>query len=384
QLLTAGTSHGVHALLVPIRDEDGKPLPGIRIEDCGRKAGLNGVDNGRIWFDGVRVPREALLDRFGQVAPDGTYSSPIENPSRRFFTMLGTLVPGRISIAGAVGSATQAALTIAIRYADERTQFGRPGDDGEVVLLDYTTHQRRLLPALATTYALRFAQEGLVQALDERVTARDLDELGQRELETRAAGLKAVATRHATETIQACREACGGHGYLASSRLPELKSDTDVFTTFEGDNTVLLQLVAKGLLTGYRNDFGALDTLGTVRFLADQLVGSLVERTAARTLLQRIVDAAPRRDPESDRLDRTWQCAAFQDRERHLVEGLARRLRRAGKGKGAADGGGSGPDAFEAFNAAQPHLLAAARAHVAVEMLESFVAAIDRCSDPAA
>jgi acyl-CoA oxidase len=375
QLITAAGPHGVHALLVPLRDEAGNPLPGIRIEECGRKAGLNGVDNGRIWFDAVRVPREALLDRFGQVASDGSYTSSIENPSRRFFTMLGTLVRGRISVAGAVGSATQAALTLAIRYADERRQFSRPGSADEVVLLDYATHQRRLLPALATTYALHFAQEELVESLQEHAEAEELDEVAQRELETRAAGLKAIATWHATSTIQTCREACGGHGYLSSSRLPQLKSDTDVFTTFEGDNTVLLQLVAKGLLTGYRNDFGALDTLGTVRFVADQVVSSIVERTAARTLLQRIVDAAPRRAEESDLLDRGWQCAAFQDRERHIVEGLARRLRKAGK----ADG-----DAFAAFNAAQPHLLAAARAHVASELLEAFVAAIDRCADPVA
>jgi acyl-CoA oxidase len=375
QLVTATGSHGVHALLVPLRDEAGNSLPGIRIEDCGRKAGLNGVDNGRIWFDDVRVPREALLDRFGQVAADGSYTSSIENPSRRFFTMLGTLVRGRISVAGAVGSATQTALTLAIRYADERRQFSRPGSVDEVVLLDYATHQRRLLPALATTYALHLAQEALVESLQEHAEAEELDEVAQRELETRAAGLKAIATWHATSTIQTCREACGGHGYLSSSRLPQLKSDTDVFTTFEGDNTVLLQLVAKGLLTGYRKDFGALDTLGTVRFVADQVMSSIVERTAARTLLQRIVDAAPRRSEESDLLDRTWQCAAFQDRERHMVEGLARRLRKAGK----ADG-----DAFAAFNAAQPHLLAAARAHVASELLEAFVAAIERCPDPVA
>ncbi len=375
QLVTGGDSHGVHALLVPIRDEAGKPLPGIRIEDCGRKAGLNGVDNGRIWFDQVRVPREALLDRFGQVAEDGTYTSPIESPSRRFFTMLGTLVRGRISIAGAVGSATQTALAIAIRYAEERRQFTRPDSSQEVVLLDYATHQRRLLPALARTYALHLAQEELVCTLDDQAAAEVLDEVAQRELETRAAGLKAMATWHATATIQACREACGGHGYLASSRLPQLKSDTDVFTTFEGDNTVLMQLVAKGLLTGYRNDFGALDTLGTARFLADQLVGSLVERTSARTLVQRIVDAAPRRDEGTDLLDRAWQCAVFQDRERHVVEGLARRLRRAS---------GSDSAAFEAFNAAQPHLLAAARAHVEAEMLAAFVAAIERCPDPVA
>ena len=61
-----------------------------------------------------------------------------------------------------------------------------------------------------------------------------------------------MATWHATATIQTCREACGGAGYLAENLLTGLKADTDVFTTFEGDNTVLLQLVAKGLLTSYR------------------------------------------------------------------------------------------------------------------------------------
>ena len=96
QLMTNGEGHGVHVLLVPIRDERGRVCPGVRIEDDGHKGGLNGVDNGRIWFDNAHVPREALLDRFGAVAPDGTYSSPIKNESRRFFTMLGTLVSGRL------------------------------------------------------------------------------------------------------------------------------------------------------------------------------------------------------------------------------------------------------------------------------------------------
>ena len=83
------------------------PLPGVRIEDCGAKLGLNGVDNGRIWFDHVRVPRENLLDHYAQVAPDGTYFSPIENPTKRFFTMIGTLIQGRISVSGASISGVQ-------------------------------------------------------------------------------------------------------------------------------------------------------------------------------------------------------------------------------------------------------------------------------------
>ena len=52
-------------------------------------------------FNQVRVPRENLLNRFADVAADGTYSSPIANPNRRFFTMLGTLVRGRVTVAGA-------------------------------------------------------------------------------------------------------------------------------------------------------------------------------------------------------------------------------------------------------------------------------------------
>src|SRR5438046_1850972 len=204
QLVTGGQGRGVHVFLVPIRDERGRACPGVRIEDCGEKGGLNGVDNGRLWFDQVRVPREALLDRFGAVAPDGSYTSPIANDTRRFFTMLGTLVSGRVSVAGAGLSAAKLALTIAIRYGLTRRQFRAPGSDREVTLLDYLQHQRRLLPALATTYALHFAQEALVTALHDAGDGDSADEAEQRRLETLAAGLKAVSTWHTTQTIQTC------------------------------------------------------------------------------------------------------------------------------------------------------------------------------------
>src|SRR6478672_9164055 len=100
QLVVDGESRGVHCVLVPIRDEDGAPAAGVTIEDCGPKLGLAGVDNGR-------VPRTNLLGRYGDIGDDGTYSSPIDNPSRRFFTMLGTLVRGRISVAGGAGAAAR-------------------------------------------------------------------------------------------------------------------------------------------------------------------------------------------------------------------------------------------------------------------------------------
>jgi acyl-CoA oxidase len=376
QLVTGGRRHGVHCVLVPIRDDSGTVMPGVTIEDCGAKAGLAGVDNGRLSFDHVRVPRANLLNRYGDIAPDGTYSSPIDNPTRRFFTMLGTLVRGRVSVAGAAGAATRTALTLAVTYAGHRRQFAPPGGSGEVCLLDYRTHQRRLLPALATSYALLLAQDELVSLMhDVQSEGAAADEHAQRELEARAAGIKAVATAHATATIATCREACGGAGYMAVNRLPALKADTDVFTTFEGDNTVLLQLVAKGLLTDYRDSFGDLNTLELVRFGARQFAGAVIERTAARGLVQRLVAAAPGRDSEQGPTDRGWQLDLFEDREKHLLETLAMRLRKADK---------PGADPFGVFNAAQDHVIEAARAHVDRVVLEAFVAGIDACKHTAA
>ena len=373
QLMTQDECRGVHAFLVPIRGADGRPCDGVSIEDCGHKAGLNGVDNGRLAFNQVRVPRDALLDRYGSVGEDGTYTSPIDNETRRFFTMLGTLVQGRVSISGAAVSATKSALTIAIRYALVRRQFKAPGTDREVPLLDFVQHQRRLLPALATTYALHFAQEELVAQLNEVFSADgESDEVARRKLETLAAGLKATTTWHATHAIQTCREACGGAGYLSVNRLPQLRADTDVFTTFEGDNTVLLQLVAKTLLTNYQTEFGELDTIGTVRFVADQVVETVIERTGGRALVQRLIDAVPGRDEEQSLRDRGYQLSLFEWREKHLLDGVSRRLRA---------GISSGEDPFAVFNSAQDHVLAAARAHIDRLVLELFVAAIDRCED---
>ncbi|MEU4420728.1 acyl-CoA dehydrogenase [Actinoplanes sp. NPDC024001] len=375
QLITGGRRYGVHAWLVPIRDDQGNPMPGVTLGDAGAKAGLLGVDNGRISFDHVTVPREMLLDRYGQVAPDGTYTSSIENDTRRFFTMLGTLVRGRVTVGASASAATRSALTIAVRYGDIRRQFTRPGDDREVVLNDYLAHQRKLLPALATTYAYAFAQEELVATLAEvQGTDAEVDEHRQRELESRAAGLKAVQTWHATRTIQMCREACGGAGYLAENRLPGLKADTDVFTTFEGDNTVLLQLVAKGLLTGYRDAFGSLDGWGRATFVAEQVREMVLERTAARSLIQRLVSAAPGRDEEVAVTDRGWHLTVFEDREKHLLEGAIRRLR-----KGAAT---KKDHPFEIFNDVQDHILKTAAAHIDRITLEAFVAGIDRTTDP--
>jgi acyl-CoA oxidase len=369
---------GVHAFVVRIR-EDGEPVPGVRVGDDGPKMGLNGVDNGKLWFDGLRVPREALLDRFAQVSPEGVYTSPIESKNRRFFTMLGTLVQGRVSVGGAAITTSKVALAIAVAYANRRRQFEATDPASEELLLDYGLHQRRLLPLLARTYALHFAQEVLrddlhavfSSAVEDGASEAEAaaDELARRTLESRAAGTKAFATWHATRTIQECREACGGAGYLSANRFAALKADTDVFTTFEGDNHVLLQLVAKGLLTDYAGEFEDMNQLDMVRFVAGLAVDTVLERTAVHKLLERVRDLLPggSSDSEPDLRDPDYHLAMLSFREEHILGGAARRL------KAGVDRGGN-PGAV--FSEVQDHVIGAARAHVERLVLEAFAAKV--------
>jgi len=371
QLITPdGEGHGVHCFVVPIRDEAGDDLPGVVTSDCHYKGGLPGVDNGRIQFDNVRVPRENLLNKYADVAADGTYSSPIENPNRRFFTMLGTLIRGRVTVGGSAGAAARVGLDIATRYALQRRQFSDP-DGGEVLLMDYLVHQRRLFPLIARSYALQFAQNELVAKCHELQTADDPDPEEQRELESRAAGLKAANTWHATRAIQEAREACGGAGYLAENRLIALKADTDVFTTFEGDNHVLFQLVAKELLTAYADDIKGMSPVEWVGFAARFAGERVLKRTAAQTIMQTVLDTRQDNEEEGSLFNRGTQVKMFEDREQYMTASVARRLQSKSKEMSA----------FEAFNSVQDHVLHVAHAHIDRIILEAFVAGIDSCQD---
>ncbi|MGW7433802.1 acyl-CoA dehydrogenase family protein [Streptomyces sp. NPDC054861] len=366
QLEVGGKSEGVHAFVVPIR-VGGEPAPGVHIEDDGRKMGLNGVDNGRIRFDEVRVPREALLNRFADVTPEGVYESPIDNPDRRFFTMLGTLVQGRVCVGGAGVNVAKVALTIATKYAVRRRQFEATSGAREQLLLDYGLHQRRLLPLLARTYALHFAQDVVRTRLHEVFSGIEDDPQARRELESRAAGTKALGTWHATRVVQECREACGGAGYLAVNRFAALKADSDIFTTFEGDNHVLLQLVAKGLLTHYASEFEDLDQLGTVRYVTNLAVETVIEKTSVHKLLERVRDLLPGGDEwdrEAGLLDSEYQLAMLRYREEHMLAGVARRLKRGIDQK---------RDPGVVFSQVQDHVIALAHAHVERLVLEAFV-----------
>ena len=366
QLDAHGERQGVHAFFVPIRSASGELHEGVRAGDTGHKMGLNGVDNGRLWFDHVRVPESALLARFAHMDEQGRYASAIANPSRRFFTMLGTLVGGRVSVAAAAVGASKVALAIAIRYATARRPFGASDQLG-LPLLSYPTHGRRLLPRLARSYVLSFAVDGLRRRFAEATRVRKEAPAGppadSRELEAQAAAIKALATTHAVETARACREACGGQGYLSVNRLPDLCADLEVFTTFEGDNTVLLQLVAKSLLAGFKRRFDGQGLGGVARHLASRARTAVTEKNVVAT----------RRTDSEHLRSRAFHLAALRYREESLLESASARLRKRIERK---------MDVEQATLEVQEHLVALAKAHAERLALEWFDAAVSEVMDP--
>jgi acyl-CoA oxidase len=264
KLLTPdGVHRGIHPFLVRLRTDAGEVCHGITIADVGVKQGLNGVDNGRIWFDNVRIPREQMLARYSQVLPDGSYRSSFKTGDEQFAAQLAALTGGRVSISVGAVNRMKTGLCIAIRYALSRRAFAPSGDDEEadatanethdgktapeeMLLMDYQSHQMRLLPMLATTYVLALATNRLKYRWHHR-----LEDPNPKEIHLWSSGLKAFATWTMSDVLQECRESCGGMGYLAENRIGVLKCDFDVYLTYEGTNIVLVQQVARAQLAAY-------------------------------------------------------------------------------------------------------------------------------------
>lgn len=355
KIIVEGKDYGVAAFVVPLRDKDGKLKPGVTIKDCGRKLGLNGVDNGVIYFKNVVIPKDDMLDKYSGVSDDGKFVSPISSDNRRFFTMLGTLVGGRIGIPRSGNAASKLGLAIAIKYGDQRRQFG-PEGAAEVPILNYRTHQRRLMPLLANAYALHFA----LQHLTERFLARTEEQM--QEIEALAAGLKSFGTWNTTATLQECREACGGKGYLSENRIGDLKNDSDIYTTFEGDNTVLMQLVAKSRLTEFKQEFSNMNAFGILNYVAQQAATAITEKNPFSI----------RSTSDEHLLDPEFHKEAFTYRERDILTSAAKRLRRHIK---------EGMDSFDAFNVAQHHLVQVGFAYIERIILEKFQEAVNNTKD---
>lgn len=350
---------GVHAFIVPIRDlKTHQTLPGVEIHDCGHKVGLNGVDNGALRFRSVRIPRDNLLNRFGDVSRDGKYTSSLPSINKRFAATLGELVGGRVGLAYSSVSVLKISITIAIRYSLLRQQFGPPKQP-EISILDYQSHQHKLMPMLASTYAFHFATLHLVQTYSEMKKSHDDQLVG--DVHSLSAGLKAYVTSYTAKSLSTCREACGGHGYAAVNRFGSLRNDHDIFQTFEGDNTVLLQQVAADLLKQYREKFQG----GTLAVTWNYL------RESMNTYLSQPNPVTTRWEGEEHLRDPKFQLDAFRYRTSRLLQSVAVRLRKHSKTLGS----------FGAWNRCLNHLLILAESHIESVILAKFIESVQSCPE---
>ncbi|XP_059210542.1 peroxisomal acyl-coenzyme A oxidase 3-like isoform X2 [Centropristis striata] len=351
--------HGLHSFVVPLRDPKTLlALPGVLVGDMGKKLGQNGLDNGFALFHNVRIPRENLLNRTGDVTPDGRYVTPFKDPNRRFGVSLGALSGGRVYITRVSLANLRLALVIAIRFSATRRQFG-PKDTEEIPVLEYQLQQWRLIPYLAAAYALQnFTKSIFMNYVEFQMGLMMKDnsdrqaEMG-REIHAIGCSSKPLGSWTAQRGIQECREACGGHGYLAMNRLGDLRNDNDPNCTYEGDNNVLLQQTSNYLLSwlhANRCDGERIESpLHTVDFLND--FHKIMESKFTATTMEEVMDSAV-------------PLAAYKWLVCFLLEESQKRL---------AEQSASGKGEFEAHNNSQVyHCRSLAMAYIELNCLQRF------------
>ncbi|KAH8701557.1 acyl-CoA dehydrogenase/oxidase [Talaromyces proteolyticus] len=270
QLFIGGKNYGPHPFVVQIRDlQTHLPLENVYVGDIGPKFGYNTMDNGFLLFNKLKIPHISMLARFSRVDPDTNKYVRPALPT----LVYGTMTWVRSNIVLDAGSVLARGVTIATRYCAVRRQFQDRDADrnaGETQVLNYKMVQVRLLPLLASMYALHFTGRGMMKLYQESQTrmkgatqsGQDTRSPGPEELRAGAdlladlhatsCGLKALASTTAGEGLEICRRACGGHGYSSYSGIGPWYSDYLPTLTWEGDNYMLTQQVARYLLKAAR------------------------------------------------------------------------------------------------------------------------------------
>lgn len=243
-------SYGPHQFMVQIRElQSHKPLEGVVVGDIGPKYGYHSMDNGYMLFDHFRIPREALLAKYSNVDEHGNYTKP-QNPA----VVYGSMTYARAYIIGQARLVLARAVTVAVRYTLIRRQFSDRDslqtNAPEEAVLDYSTVQIRVLPLLATTYALHYTAETMNDVyLTTRAQIESDNDFSQlAEMHAVSSGLKSLCTTLAANGLETCRRALGGHGFGSGSGLIPLNANYMSKPTVEGDNFMITQQTASYII----------------------------------------------------------------------------------------------------------------------------------------
>lgn len=253
-----GVDRGMQNFLVPLRDmRTHQPLQGVTVADIGPKIGYNNTDNGLAYFDHVVIPRRNMAMRFATVDERGNFTKRKVSDAASKVAYV-TMMQVRALIVNEAGKALAMAVTVCTRYSAVRRQgFKEKGSKTEVQILDYVQQQHRIFPLLAASYCFFFTGRQIMQRLRaiERIlvqqkagTANSVTKEMVADIHASSSCLKSFTTTIAADGIEECRKACGGHGFLVSSGLPELLGAYLAYPTVEGDNHMLPQQTVRVLL----------------------------------------------------------------------------------------------------------------------------------------
>ncbi|KQX48067.1 MULTISPECIES: acyl-CoA dehydrogenase family protein [unclassified Streptomyces] len=201
-------ARGITAFLVP------GDAPGLTAAPPERKMGMKGSPTAQLHFDGVRVPDARRLGAEGQ----------------GFAIALDALDSGRLGIAACAVGLAQAALDVAVSYARERRQFGRPIADFQGL--------RFLLADMATRI-----EAGRALYLE---AARLRDE--GRAFGRCAAMAKLFCTDAAMQVTTDAVQVLGGYGYTADFPVERYLREAKMLQIVEGTNQIQRVVIARHLV----------------------------------------------------------------------------------------------------------------------------------------
>lgn len=258
------------------------------------------------------------------------------------------------------------ACTIVIRYSAVRRQGFTEDGKSEVQVLDYTQQQHRLFPLLASAYCFFFTGKKLLQQLkdiEERfLNQKPVSKAEVTDIHASSSALKSFTTTVAADGIEDCRKACGGHGYLQSSGLPELITTYLMNPTVEGDNHMLPQQVVKVLLK-------LVQAIHTDESLADyEKCDSIDLVDPIKSILSGRTGRFPGRSSK-DLMDLRLLLGAFRHRAARLL------LECAGNLQDSSMNGGKSSQ--EAWNANLIQMARVSRAYSQYLLLNNFVRGIE-------
>jgi acyl-CoA oxidase len=293
---------------------------------------------------------------------DGTYVSQFKSEGKRFGALLGELVNGRTNLAVCSLNFRKMAATLAVRYCHRTKIDSNFIDNTKKTLLEDKYICIRLMPVVASCYAAQFANREILKKFKKMNLHRE--ELSTEELaETHAytAGFKSIYTWDTQKYLQVMREICGEHGYAAWNKFGTLRDDHDIWQTYEGDNTVLIQQLGAFLMKQFSKQFKQNIIQDGITFLRMKLGSWLKNRNPI------IIHNTS----TSHLRDSLFQIQAFEYRTATLLKICAQKFNKEKRTT----------DPFIAWNNTVPIMINLGRAFVQQFTLEEFVKQLESIED---